>query len=142
MPSESPVLTERRREIDKMQQQIEDLIVAADNPKDKAFLLIMNKIAVSLDTNTFLTQSLSDEFQAHTKAFKNHEAAELSLINQGKGGLKVGMWLLGIIQTLVIVVASSQISELKDMRQELNACQLSITTHAEQIKQLQASQHP
>lgn len=141
MPTESPVLTERRREIDKMQQQIEDLIVAADNPKDKAFLLIMNKIAVSLDTNTFLTQSLSDEFQAHTKAFKNHEAAELSLINQGKGGLKVGMWCLGIIQVLVIAIASSQLSEIRDMQQELNSCKTSITMHTEQIKQLQAS-HP
>jgi hypothetical protein len=143
MSSESPALKERRREIDKMQQQIEDLIVAADNPKDKAFLLIMNKIAVSLDTNTFLTQSLSDEFQAHTTAFKNHEAAELALIHQSKGGIRVGMWFLGIIQLIVIAVASSQLAEIKEMKQELLSCQITLNTHTEQIKTLQLhSIHP
>jgi hypothetical protein len=131
-----------RRATDQVQQQIEDLIVSATDPKDKAFLLIMNKIAVSLDTNTFLTQGLSEDFKAHTNAFKLHEVAEAELINQGKGGVKVALALVAIIQVLIGVVVTNQLSEIRDMRQELTALTSKVTVHHEQIRVLQTPNHP
>lgn len=120
-----------------MQQQIEDLIIDATNSKDKAFLLIMNKIAISLDTNTFITQGLSKDFKAHTEAFKLHEVSEAKLVNQGKGGIKVAMSLVGIIQVLFAFIIMDQLTEIKNIRQELTVVTNKVLVHNEQIRVLQ-----
>ena len=106
-----------------MQQQIEELIVAADDPKDKAFLLIMNKIAVSLDTNTSLTQMLSDDFKSHTLAFSEHERKEMELINQGRGGFRVALALLAVLQVVIGFIITNTLSDIKDMRQDVTVLQ-------------------
>lgn len=71
-----------RRTFDPVQKQIEDLILAAVDPKDKAFLLIINKIALSLDTNTHLTQGLVDDVRDLNTAFRKHERDDSALLNQ------------------------------------------------------------
>lgn len=134
-------MSETRRNGDQVQQQIEDLILSATDPKDKAFLLIMNKIAISLDTNTFLTQGLSDDFKAHTAAFKVHEAAEAKLINQGKGGVRVAIGLVGVIQVLFGFIISDQLGEIKNIRQELTVVVNKVLIHQEQLRILNTVNH-
>ena len=125
--------TERRRS-DPVQSQIEELILEATDPRDKAFLLIMNKMAVSLDTNTYLTQGLSDEFKAHTNAFRKHEQTELNMINQGKGGVRVAVFLLSLIQALAGFIIYSQLADIKDMKQDLIILERTVSIHTEQLK--------
>lgn len=127
---------------DRVQQQIEDLILAASDPKDKAFLLIMNKIAASLDTNTTLTQELSNEFKAHSDAFKLHESRESRILNKSRGGVLVGLYMLGIIQVLVGFVVSDQLAELKSLRKDLTEIGRSVLVHTEQLKNLQRPASP
>lgn len=123
-----------RRHTDPVQKQIEELILSATDPKDKAFLLIMNKMAISLDTNNYLTQGLSDEFKTHTEVFKKHEQTELAMINQGKGGLRVAVFLLGFIQTLAGFIIYSQLAEIKEMKSDLITLERTIFIHTEQLK--------
>lgn len=130
-----------KRQGDHVQHQIEELILSAVEPKDKAFLLIMNKIAISLDTNTQLTQNLSNDFKAHTKAFDTHETAEAELINQSRGGIKVALALIGIIQLLLGFVITNQLSEVKDIRQELTTVISKVIVHQEQLRVLQPPSH-
>lgn len=120
---------------DQVQQQIEELIVAATDPKDKAFLLIMNKIATSLDTNTALTRALSTDFKAHTTAFEDHERKEMALINQGRGGFRVAMGLLGVLQILIGFVITNTLADLKDIRQELTILQREVAVQKEHLVQ-------
>lgn len=133
-------MSENRRANDQVQHQIEELIVSATDPKDKAFLLIMNKIAISLDTNTFLTQGLSEDFKAHTDAFKSHEQAEAEMINQGKGGIRVALAFVGVIQILLAFVITNQLTDMKDVRQELVTVTNKVIVHNEQIRVLQGLQ--
>lgn len=140
--SERYAMSENRRANDQVQQQIEKLILSASDPKDKAFLLIINKIAISLDTNTFLTQGLSEDFKAHTAAFKLHETTEEKLINQGKGGLRVAIALVGIIQILFGFIITDQLTEIKNIRQELTAVVSKVLLHQEQIRSLHTPNTP
>ena len=85
-------------EDNKIASQIEDLILQADNPKDKAFLLILNKIANNLDENTNLTKALSADLKLHRDEFAKHEKDEMALINQGRGFLRAAVLGLAAIQ--------------------------------------------
>ena len=120
-----------RRAADAVLSQIDDLIVATDDPKDKAFLLIMNKIATSLDTNTSLTRALADDFKSHTVAFSEHERKEMELINQGRGGFRVALVLLGVLQVVVGFIINNTLADIKDMRQEVTQLQRDVSTHRE-----------
>jgi hypothetical protein len=124
-------MSDDRRKGDQVQQQIEELIVAASDPKDKAFLLIMNKIAVSLDTNTSLTQMLSDDFKSHTLAFSEHERKELELINQGRGGFRVALALLAVLQVVIGFIITNTLTDIKSMRQEVTVLQREVAIHKE-----------
>ncbi len=120
-----------RRATDALQNQIEELIVAATDPKDKAFLLIMNKIATSLDTNTSLTRALADDFKSHTVAFSEHERKEMELINQGRGGFRVALALLGVLQIVVGYVILDTLGAVKTSQQEITVLQRDVATHKE-----------
>lgn len=127
-----------RRKGDPVQQQIEELILTATDPKDKAFLLIMNKIAVSLDMNTKLTVELSEELKSHTKAFKTHEIQESALINQGKGGIRVAVILLAVIQALALFVVGSAFNDLTKVKEDIISINSKVLIHQEQIRILQS----
>jgi hypothetical protein len=124
-------MSEDRRKSDVLQQQIEELIVAAQDPKDKAFLLIMNKIASSLDANTSLTKALSDDFKSHTIAFSEHERKEMELINQGRGGFRVALGLLGVLQIILGVIITNTLTDIKNMHQEVTVLQREVAIHKE-----------
>lgn len=130
-----------RRVVDPVQQQIEDLILSADNPKDKAFLLIMNKISLSLDANTILTESLSKDFKAQTSAFQAHEEQELTIVNQSKGGfrvaivlLRVAIVLLAVIQFIGGAIVRDTLNEVKSIRKDLTSVQRTIEIQQAQLK--------
>lgn len=112
-----------RRTPDPVQQQIEALILAAQDPKDKAFLLIMNKLAASLDTNTLLTQGLAADVKELSTTFKTHEEQEMAYINQGRGGVRVAITLLGMIQLIVGFIFINSMADFKNVRQELTTLQ-------------------
>jgi hypothetical protein len=124
-------MADDRRKSDVLQQQIEELIVAAENPKDKAFLLIMNKIATSLDANTHLTKALSEDFKSHTIAFSEHERKEMELINQGRGGFRVALALLAVLQVFVGFIITNTLTDIKNMRSEVTVLQREMAIHKE-----------
>lgn len=120
-----------RRAADAVLEQIEDLIVETSDPKDKAFLLIMNKIAMSLETNTSLTRALSEDFKAHTVAFADHEAKEMALINQGRGGFRVSMFLFALFQVTLGYIVNGTLDSIKTLQNEMVVAQRDIATHRE-----------
>lgn len=110
---------QKRRVSDTLGDKIEDLILAATEPKDKAFLLILNKIADNLDENTQLTRTLSSELKIHTVAFAQHEKDELALINQGRGFLRASVVLIAFVQVVMGYVITQHLASHKAALEEI-----------------------
>ncbi len=83
---------------DALHEDIHRLILASDDPKDKAVLLILLRISQNLEANTELTAKLSANLDAHVSKFNDHEKMEMALFNQGRGLWRVMVWVLGIAQ--------------------------------------------
>ena len=109
----------QRRASDGLGDKIEELILAATEPKDKAFLLILNKIADNLDENTQLTRSLSTELKTHTIAFAQYEKDEMALINQGRGFLRAFVIGLAAIQVVMGFIISQHLISHKQALEEI-----------------------
>lgn len=124
-----------RRAIDPIQNQIETLILEAEEPKDKALLLILNKMASSLDANTELTRSLSMELKSHTGRFELHEKKELSLLNRGRGFILGALAVLGLTQALLIYIAKTHLADVEVLVQTVNNLQISMAEHKEHHRQ-------
>lgn len=117
--------------MDPLQDQIDALILEADSPKDKAFLMIMNKIALSLDANTGLTRTLGEDLKKHTEAFTAHEVKELEMINQGKGFWRATLASIVIMQSAAVWWFQGHISETKETQQEVATLKQEMNTHKE-----------
>ena len=111
---------EQRKKNAVIAKQIEELIMSADDPKDKAMLLVLNKIADSLDENTELTRNLTCDLKAHTAAFQQHEKDEMSLINQGRGFLRAAIIGLAAVQGLFAWYFQQHLEKTEFMADSIN----------------------
>lgn len=89
---------ERRKPVD-AEKEIKDLLMQATDPVQKALALILLKVSDAVDHNTAVTSATRSELQTHMED-------EMKLMNQGKGGIKVGLLALGIIQVLSGIIVS------------------------------------
>jgi hypothetical protein len=80
---------------------IEELIQQANNPEDRAMLVVLNKMANSLDANTAMTKAVSTRLEEHISDFQKKVRADDAIKNKGMGAWKVLAWLLGGAQVLV-----------------------------------------
>ena len=124
-----------RRRRDPIQEQIETLIMSASDPKDKAFLLILNKIADNLDENTMLTRTLASEFKSHTEAFALHEQKEMALINQGRGFWRATLAAVVVIQALGVWWFQGHIAQTARTQEQVSSLKIEIEKHKEHHKQ-------
>lgn len=124
-----------RRKIDPIQQQIDDLIMQATEPKDKALLLIFNKFALNLEANTELTRTLSGELKSHTERFEIHEKKELAMFNQGRGFIYATLLLLSVIQGMFLWAAKQHLDETEELKQQVLNLRVSMAEHKEHHKQ-------
>lgn len=79
----------QRRAMDVYPFDIERLIADENDPKQRAFLIVLNNINKSLVANTEVTQQLSKDFQSHVEEFAAHASREEALLNQGRGMWKI-----------------------------------------------------
>ncbi len=131
----TPYTGPERRSVDPIQTQIEDLILEAKEPKDKALLLILNKMASSLDANTDLTRSLSKELKSHTDRFELHEKKELSLLNRGRGIVLASIFFLGVVQATFYYIAKNHIRDVEEIVTAVRELQIQMAEHREHHRQ-------
>ncbi len=124
-----------RRALDPIQEQIEHLIMSADDPKDKAFLLILNKIADNLDENTKLTRTLTEDLKNHTIAFAQHEKDEMALINQGRGVWRAALGAMFLLQALGIWWLQGHLDETAATAAKVATLQIQMAEHREHHRQ-------
>ncbi len=120
---------------DDIQDQIEELILAADDPKDKAFLLILNKIADNLDENTKLTRTLTNDLRAHTEAFAQHEKDEMALINQGRGFWRAALASVFLLQGLGVWWVQGHLEQMERVQKDVAHLHVEVERHKEHHRQ-------
>lgn len=87
-----------------IEEEIRRWIQQANDPQDKALLMIMYEIHSSLQENTRATEAIADAFKDHKTQFDQHIVEERDLFQQGRGLYRAMGWSLGVVSSLAAVV--------------------------------------
>lgn len=87
-----------RRSTDGLDDDIENMIVEENDPKQRAFLIVLNSINKSLIANTETIREVSEKLEEHLEHFDQHTKAEEALMNKGRGMWIIAAWVIGIAQ--------------------------------------------
>ena len=90
----------KRRSMDSYGFDIEAMIMAEEDPKNRAFLVVMNNINMSLISNTQAVTDLRSEFSVHKDIFQQHATQEEKIFNQGKGMWRIISVVIAIVQVI------------------------------------------
>ena len=93
---------QQRRDADRVLMDIETMIIKEDDPQQRAFLVVMNSINISLVANTRTVTDIGRKLEAHLVNFETHTKHEEALMNKGKGAWNILAWVLSIAQIGVI----------------------------------------
>ena len=111
--------SQNRRESDSRALNIEAMIAEENDPKQRAFLIVMNNINVSLVTNTSTIREISEKLDTHLTNFEAHTATEEALMNKGRGMWKILAWVLGAAQAIVIGLSLQVKADLFSLHNEV-----------------------
>lgn len=118
-----------------VKDEIHELIMQAESPRDKAELLILLRISQNLSKNTQLTEKLSHSLDAHVERFVIHEREEMALINQGRGFLRAMVIGLALFQGVVVYAYTQHMTETKKMQEDLVEFKKFIAEHTAHHKE-------
>lgn len=105
-----------RRETDKIASlDIEQMIMSEDDPKQRAFLIVLNSINRSLIANTDTIRDVSNKLEEHLEHFETHTKAEEALVNKGRGAWWVAAWVIGGAQVIGLGIWAEARNEIKDI---------------------------
>ena len=91
-----------RRSTDNQSLDINQLIADESDPKQRAFLIVLHNINLSLEANTKTVKDIGDRLEEHITKFTDHANNEQIMVAQGKGAWRVMAWVLGVAQLVVI----------------------------------------
>lgn len=112
--------TAHRREADRVLMDIEDMIIKENDPHQRAFLVVLNSINISLVANTRTVHDIGRKLEAHLDNFEKHATNEEALINKGRGAWNVLAWVLSIVQIGLVGVWTSQTADMRHLNQVMN----------------------
>jgi hypothetical protein len=81
---------------------IEKMIASENDPRQRAFLIVLNSINFSLIANTRTITNVSDKLDRHLTNFEEHASSEAELINKGRGAWRIAAWILGAAQLVAM----------------------------------------
>jgi hypothetical protein len=111
----------KRRASDRQTLNIEDMIANENDPKQRAFLIVLNSINNSLLANTSTIREVSTKLETHLTLFESHAEAEEALMNKGRGAWTVLAWVLGILQVAGFGLWSLARNDLAEIHSSLSA---------------------
>lgn len=109
-----------RRISDNRVGEIESLISEENDPKQRAFLIILNSINASMMANTSATSQVAEKLDSHMSLFEKKAEADAKLLNQGRGAWRVLAWVLGTAQAVILGIAAYVFSDIQQVHTELN----------------------
>ena len=112
---------QNRRATDKLPLDIDQLIMAEDDPKQRAFLIVLNSINNSLIANTETIKDVSEKLDAHLTSYENHVEQEEALLNRGRGAWKVMAWVISGVQVIALGIWAMAREEIKEIHVMMQA---------------------
>lgn len=106
---------------DRTTKEIETLIMQEADPKQRAFLIVLNNINKSLLANTHTVRDVSMKLEEHLDNFAAHAAQEEALMNKGRGAWMIVAWVLGIVQVAGLGIWQTARSDLASIAETVNA---------------------
>lgn len=79
---------------------IEQMILNEDDPKQRAFLIVLNSINNSLIANTDTIRDVSEKLENHLTNFEEYTKTEEAMLNKGRGAWKVITWVISVVQII------------------------------------------
>lgn len=120
-------MDQNRRATDKLPLDIDQLIMQEDDPKQRAFLIVLNSINNSLIANTETIKDVSEKLDAHLTSYEQHVEKEDAILNKGRGAWKVVAWIIGVVQVVGLGIWANAREELKDIHSMLQKEQLQLS---------------
>lgn len=99
-----------RRATDARTLDIESMIAAEDDSKQRAFLIVLNSINNSLVANTSTIRDISEKLETHLTNFDTHTQNEEATLNKGRGAWRVIAAVLAQLQAVNLPVNVKQIN--------------------------------
>jgi hypothetical protein len=98
------------------------LMIANENdPKQRAFLIVLNSINMALEANTATVREISQKLEHLLDDFDTHVTEDERLVNQGRGAWKVVAWVIGIAQVMATGAWVTQRNEISDLTKAVQA---------------------
>ena len=130
---------QQRRESDRVLMDIEDMIIKEDDPHQRAFLVVLNSINISLVANTRTVTDIGRKLEAHLVNFESHTKNEEALMNRGRGAWNILAWVLSIAQIAVIGAYVNMTNEIRNINAVVQSHMVSskeIETRIESVEHL------
>ncbi len=134
---------EFQRATDNVDQTINEMIADENDPSKRANLLILQAMALNLSANTMALNALSNEIYDHKREFKEHREEfrqqteeQNNVMSQMKGGSKVFMYFIGVIQVVVFGVISWGVSNYISHIKDFHELEISVSAYHSKIDAL------
>lgn len=106
-------MTDQEMRSEDHNDEIASLIKEEDDPKNRAFLIILQNINLSLIANTRTVSDIDKQLKAHLVEFKERAKTEDARLNRGIGAWRVMVGIVGIAQLIILGVVNYGYTELK-----------------------------
>lgn len=106
---------QNRREADRFSSDIEEMISNEPDQRQRAQLMVLYNINLSLMANTRTIQDVKLDFDEHRTAYEERTAREAALMNRGIGAWKVIAWVLGLAQAVLLAGAGYVANDLREI---------------------------
>ena len=120
---------------------IEGMIIAESDPKQRAFLIVLNAINISLVVNTSTVREISEKLESHLDNFQAHTENEDAIMNQGRGAWKVLAWVLGIAQTVTVSVWLMSTNEIATINKNFHVHEVKAQQIESRVDSLERQTH-
>jgi hypothetical protein len=135
---DSEKMNPQRRASDHRPLDIENMIAEENDPRQRAFLIVLNSINNNLNANTKTTTEVAEKLDAHLTNYEQHTMDEAALINKGIGAWKVIAWILGLAQSALAAGFVFGANELNGIHHDIQAGQIVDARAAEEMKAISA----
>ena len=97
------------------QHEIDALIRDEQDPRNRAMLLVLSKIAATLTDNTRMTREIDTRLEQHLSRYERRAEEDAEIQSRALGAWRVIAWLLGMAQLLAFGSAGWVAGEIKDL---------------------------
>ncbi len=113
----------------KLPLDIDGMILEENDPKQRAFLIVLNSINNSLVANTKMTSDVANKLELHLEVYATHASQNEELLNKGRGAWRVAGWIVGIVQIIGLGIWTEAKVELSEINKAAQLQQAAMAAH-------------